>query len=79
MTPVAVAPQFRWNLRPSDPGLRDRLASALDLGPLAAQVLVNRGVSDPEEARKMFPPTLASMPDPLRVPGCAAAETDDAL
>lgn len=73
MRPVAVAPQFRWNLRPSDPGLRDRLASALELGPLAAQVLLNRGVTEPEAAREMLPPTLASMPDPLRVPGCAEA------
>jgi single-stranded-DNA-specific exonuclease len=73
VSPVAVAPLFRWNLHPADPARRDRLAASLKLGPLAAQVLLNRGVSDLEEARGMLPPSLASLPDPLRMPGCAAA------
>ena len=73
MSLAAVAPLFRWNLHPADPARRDRLAAALKIGPLAAQVLLNRGVTGTEEARGMLPPSLSGLPDPLRMPGCAAA------
>ncbi|MDP7063368.1 MAG: single-stranded-DNA-specific exonuclease RecJ [Planctomycetota bacterium] len=73
MSSTAVAPQFRWKLQPSDPGTRDRLAQGLELRPLIAQLLLNRGVEDLEEADRLLKASLAELPDPTTVPGFADA------
>jgi single-stranded-DNA-specific exonuclease len=41
------------------------LASALKLGPLAARVLVHRGLADPDAARRFLHPTFEDLHDPL--------------
>jgi len=37
----------------------------LGISPLTAQVLLNRGISNPDEARRFLSPTLSDLPDPL--------------
>jgi len=69
MSSTAVASQFRWKLQPSDPGTRDRLAQGLELRPLVAQLLLNRGISTLEEANLFTKASLAELPDPTTVPG----------
>ncbi|RMH04087.1 MAG: single-stranded-DNA-specific exonuclease RecJ [Planctomycetota bacterium] len=80
MIRTGPAPRCRWRLLPEDPGRRDALRRALDLHPLVAQVLVNRGCADPAAARSMLSPSLGELPDPELLPdferavaACAAA------
>ncbi len=37
----------------------------LGISPLTAQILLNRGISNPDEARRFLSPTLSDLPDPL--------------
>ncbi len=70
MDPPQPAARYRWRLHPERPAPRDRLCQALGLGPVLAQVLVNRGLEDPGEARSFLDPHLSALPDPLELPGC---------
>ncbi|HEX9793206.1 MAG TPA: single-stranded-DNA-specific exonuclease RecJ [Planctomycetota bacterium] len=72
---LELSAQYRWRLLPDEPVARDRLRSALGLGPIAAQALVNRRVEEPDSARGFLDPSLGSLPDPLDLPGCQAAVT----
>ena len=73
MTLTAPAARCRWSLFPETPHDRDRLASALRIHPITAQLLVNRGVTDPELGGKVLQPSLAELPDPSRLPDFEAA------
>ncbi len=55
------------------PAERDRLCRELELHPLPAQCLVNRGGADPAVARGFLRPGLGSLPDPERLPDFEAA------
>ena len=55
----------RWLLPRPDPSEIDVLASALRIGRLAAAVLVHRGFSDPDAARRFLAPSLDDLHDPL--------------
>lgn len=55
-----------WRIAQPDPGVVDTLVRALDLPPVIAQLLVNRGVAEPDAARRFLYPSL----DDLRDPGC---------
>src|SRR5215210_206751 len=55
-----------WRVAQPNADLVDGLARALDLHPLLARLLVNRGMNDPEAARRFLRPSL----DDLRDPGC---------
>jgi single-stranded-DNA-specific exonuclease len=61
-----------WLIAPPQPG-RDELAAALRLHPIAAQVLLNRGVDDPETARRFLNPRAADLLPPESLPGAADA------
>ncbi len=55
----------RWVFAPTDRGASARLARALDIAPVTATLLVNRGIREPAEARRFLHPDLAALRDPL--------------
>lgn len=61
----------KWNLRtPTEEELHDRdtLVKELDLNPIIALLLVQRGVQSVEEAKRFFKPSLADLHDPFLMP-----------
>lgn len=72
-----VSDSRRWNVLPSDPQAERTLVEALgDCGmtPLVARVLVARGMSDPDEARRFLTPSLErDWADPFLIPGMEEA------
>ena len=54
-----------WNIPVPDPDLQARLSAALDVDPILAQLLINRGITDPAEARIFMDSTLADLHDPF--------------
>jgi single-stranded-DNA-specific exonuclease len=73
VTLTALAARCRWSLLPESPHERDRLAKALRLHPITAQLLVNRGVVDAELGGRVLQPSLGELPDPSRLPDFEAA------
>jgi len=63
----------RWVFAPGDRAAGDRLARALGIAPLTGLLLVNRGIRDPEEARRFLKPDLAALADPFRFPDMGRA------
>ncbi|MFH1241621.1 MAG: single-stranded-DNA-specific exonuclease RecJ [Pseudomonadota bacterium] len=61
-----------WKLRPSSPGA-SQLAHETGLTSLQAQLLINRGISDPADAESFLYPRLANMADPLVLKGMGDA------
>src|SRR5580658_9452683 len=55
----------RWILPAHDPRLAEALGAALPIGSLAAKTLVNRGLADPDAARRFLAPSLEDLHDPL--------------
>jgi single-stranded-DNA-specific exonuclease len=55
---------MKWNVIPYDPLRADPLAKALDLPPLVAQMLINRGLYQAEQTLDFFSPTLLQLPPP---------------
>ena len=60
-----MPPKRRWILPAHHPGLAESLATALRIGPLAAKTLVNRGLADPDAARRFLAPSLEDLHDPM--------------
>jgi single-stranded-DNA-specific exonuclease len=50
--------------RPADPALAARLSEALGVHPVTAQILVGRGLGDPERARRFLRPDAGQLHDP---------------
>ena len=63
----------RWVLRDCDEGRRDALVAALEVSPIVARVLLNRGVATPEEARRFLRPELSSLHEPALLPDIGKA------
>lgn len=64
----------RWILAPPpDDGAVARLAAALQVPPLLAALLVQRGVGSAPEARDFLRPDLEALPDPLTLAGMSRA------
>jgi len=59
----------RWILAPRDGARAQALADAVGLRPLTAQLLINRGVVDPEIARRYLEPRLAHLRSPVEMSG----------
>ncbi len=72
IAPMSHTPK-RWRLLPHDADAIGRLASALKVSPIVAQLLLNRGVGDPELARRFLDAPLGGLHQPERLPGIAAA------
>lgn len=55
----------RWEIRPPDKALAERLARELEIHPLTSWVLLNRGISEPEAGRRFLNPSLDQLrPEP---------------
>lgn len=59
----------RWRLFPQDPSGRQRLSLTLGVSPVAAQVLINRGLHDEASARAFLDARLAEPSSPFDLPG----------
>jgi single-stranded-DNA-specific exonuclease len=70
--PVARAEKV-WHLLPSDPEATNRLAAAAKVSPVVAQLLINREVTSPVDARRFLDCPLAGLHPPLSLPGVAEA------
>ncbi|HUM45958.1 MAG TPA: single-stranded-DNA-specific exonuclease RecJ [Chitinophagales bacterium] len=55
----------RWVLQETDPLKLARLQTALNIHPVLLQLLVQRGISTFDEARKFFRPSLSDLHDPF--------------
>ena len=60
-----VAP--RWHLSTCDDTAAGALADALQLSPLVARLLCQRGLGDPELASRFLDPRLEHLHDPMRL------------
>jgi single-stranded-DNA-specific exonuclease len=69
---VAVAPP-RWDPIASDEAAAERLAAALDLSPVVARLLCQRGLSDPSLASRFLNPSLEHLHDPMALADMAVA------
>ncbi len=58
-----VAP--RWETLACDDAAAERLAAHLDITPVVARLLCQRGLGDPEAAARFLKPTLSHLHDPL--------------
>jgi single-stranded-DNA-specific exonuclease len=55
----------RWLLPAHHPRLAESLAAALRIGLPAAKTLVNRGLADPDAARRFLAPSIEDLHDPM--------------
>ncbi|HEY7423938.1 MAG TPA: single-stranded-DNA-specific exonuclease RecJ [Gemmataceae bacterium] len=62
-----------WRLLPHDRAAVEQLATALGLGPIVAQLLLNRGLDDPNQARRFLDPALNGLHAPDLLPGVTEA------
>src|ERR1039457_2333465 len=65
--------KFRWSLAPPQPELAAHLAASLNIPPLLAQCLLNRGLSEPASIAGFLQPRLKQLADPFLLPNMAAA------
>ncbi len=54
----------RWDVKPVDWDRARALARAISVSPVTAQLLINRGVDDPDRARRFLSPRLAELRRP---------------
>src|SRR5215467_9058262 len=57
----------RWDLTPCDETAATSLAAALNVPPIVARLLCQRGLSDPEHAARFLNPALDQLHDPLEL------------
>jgi single-stranded-DNA-specific exonuclease len=62
-----------WQLLAHDRDAIERLAAALQLSPVVAQVLLNRGLDQPDVAKRFLESPLTGLHPPDRLPGVAEA------
>jgi single-stranded-DNA-specific exonuclease len=55
----------RWQTLPCDDAASTALAASLNISPVVARLLCQRGLSDPERASRFLSPTLDQLHDPL--------------
>lgn len=63
----------QWLIHRTDTTQRDKIVSELNLSPITASVLVNRGIVSPDAVQKFFNPSLCDIPDPFLIPDMTAA------
>ena len=62
-----------WVIQPAQPELAQTLSEEHNVSPIVAQLLINRGLTDPDTIRHFFHSRLSDLPDPLTLPDIAAA------
>ncbi len=62
-----------WHLLPHNPDQLEQLGKALRVPPIVAQLLLNRGVSEPETARRFLDAPLRGLHAPELLPGVPEA------
>ena len=62
-----------WHLLPHDPAAVEGLSQALRLSPVVAQLLLNRGIANPETAQRFLATPFSGLHDPALLPGIPAA------
>src|ERR1700722_6376018 len=62
----------RWLIAETNP-LAEELAARLKVSPLVSQILLNRGVSDPQACQDFLRPSLKCLHDPALLPGMTIA------
>lgn len=71
---IALPPAAKqWQIFPHDDAGIRRLAAAVPVPPVVAQLLLNRGVNDPDAARRFLGGGLGGLHPPLLLPGVPAA------
>jgi len=65
--------RFRWSIMPSQPLLAGQLARGLNISPLLAQCLLNRGLSEPASIGCFLEPRLKQLADPFLLPNMESA------
>ncbi len=63
----------RWSIAPSQPLLVRSFAEDLNVSPLLAQCLANRGLTEPGRATDFLEPRLKQLSDPFLLPNMAVA------
>ncbi len=58
-----------WIIEKENPKLRDKLAKSLEISPITAQILVNRGIENETEANLFLNCTLFDLPSPYLMKG----------
>ncbi len=64
-----------WHLLPYDPQSVERLAQGLRLAPIVAQLLLNRKISDPVQAKRFLSAPLVDLHEPELLAGMEEAVT----
>ena len=65
--------KYRWSQAPAHPLLSAQMAKAHRIGPLLAQCLLNRGISEAEDVEKFLAPRLKHLADPFLLPNMGVA------
>jgi single-stranded-DNA-specific exonuclease len=65
--------KFTWSMAPPQWELCSQLAGALNVSPLLAQCLANRGLVEAESINRFLEPRLKNLADPFLIPNMAAA------
>lgn len=65
--------KYRWSLAPAQPLLAGQLATQLNISPLLAQCLINRGISEPNAIQNFLQPRLKRLSDPFLLPNMDTA------
>ena len=69
--PTTVAP--RWDAIACDEAASTHLAQAINVPPIVARLLCQRGLSDPEQATRFLNPSLDQLHDPMALADMAVA------
>ncbi len=65
--------KFNWAMAAPQVELSRRLATALNISPLLAQCLANRGLTEPESISRFLEPRLKNLSDPFLLPNISVA------
>lgn len=58
-------PTTRWHLRETNPDIQDMLVRELGINPLISQLMINRDIVDPDNARRYLSPSLNNLHNPF--------------
>ncbi|MBP88152.1 MAG: single-stranded-DNA-specific exonuclease RecJ [Planctomycetaceae bacterium] len=62
-----------WRIHPHDAGRIESLERAAGISPIVAQLLLCRGIADPQAAKTFLAPKMTELRDPELLPGLTAA------